>query len=129
MNPELLARLEALKRASIALAVVLPGEDGTEFEIDRMRIFLARIILTPPAAIKITGNPKTDENTDLLTSKLNAEDLEKGYTSASLCMFKAMTIDSILAGDIDLLPGGKPDIEKGKAMFRKFVAHPVNLYP
>jgi hypothetical protein len=129
MNTETTARLAELKRAATALAVVLPGEDGTEFELERMRIFLARVVIAPPDAIKITGNPETDENTDLLTSRLHPEDASAGVLYASLCKGTALMIDSILAGEIDLLPSGEPDIERGKAMFREFVAHPVKLYP
>jgi hypothetical protein len=98
MSPEVIAELERLKAASIALAVSLPGE-GIEIEILRMRIFLARVVRTPPAAIKITGDPATDENTDLLASYEIVEHEGTGsrtVTFERLCMIRAIELDSLL---------------------------------
>lgn len=101
-------------------------QNPTPPEVQTMREFLARVVNTPLLGIKITGDPATDENTDLLRSYQKEA---ASVTIEKLCSIKAMEIDSILAGHIDLLPGGKPDIERGTAMFREFVAQPAKLYP
>lgn len=99
----------------------------TAEEIQSMRRFLARVIRTPPQAIKATGNPATDENSDLLTTDLFPEEVAAGVTYKSLSKTRALEIDSILAGHWpeDLRPDGMPDIERGILMFSHFVAHPL----
>jgi len=108
-----------------------PALDTSPAAILKMREFLARVVRTAPAAIKITGNPETDENTDLLTANVDPEDKADGVLYASLCKLTAMEIDSILAGHTpgDLLPDGQPDLERGALMFSQFVGNPPNLYP
>ena len=43
-----------------------------------MQVFLSRVISTAPTTIKVTGNPATDENTDLLTARVSHEDKAGG---------------------------------------------------
>jgi hypothetical protein len=101
-------------------------QNPTPSEFQTMREFLARVITIPLLSIKITGDPATDENTDLLQFYQKEAD---GMTIEKLCAIEAIEIDNILAGECDLLPGGKPNTARAAALFREFVAHPVNLYP
>jgi hypothetical protein len=96
----------------------------TPAEILAMKVFLARVVRITPAAIKITGDPATDENTDLLTAKVS-----EGFTHANLDKLKAVEILCFLEGWTDTLPDGSPDIARGAAMYAEFVAHPLQLYP
>lgn len=94
-----------------------------------MRVFLARVVNVPLMSAKVTGDPATDENTDILKSYEVTE--EAGATTTTmekLDTLKALEIDSILAGHIDRLPDGSPDIARGAAMFSQFVAERATLY-
>lgn len=105
-------------------------EPPTEDQIQEMREFLARVIRTPLADIKVTGDPATDENTDVLKSYTATEENgNRTTTTEKLCMITAIEIDSILAGDIDRLPDGTPDLARGAAMFSQYVAERATLYP
>ena len=101
----------------------------TPDELLAMQVFLGRVIFTAPGGIKITGDPATDENTDLLTTRVSPEDAAEGVTRATLDKLEAGRILCFLEGWTDTLPDGSPDIEQGAAMYAEFVAHPVQLYP
>lgn len=81
-------------------------------EVLEMRRFLARVVRTPLRAIKVTGNPETDENTDLLLSHTETS-MEK------LCPLRACEIDGIVVAD----PA------RGAALFDAFLAERRPLYP
>lgn len=102
----------------------------TEEQIQQMREFLARVIRTPLMAISITGDPATDRNTDLIKSHVTHQtEWQRVTVTEKLCSITAVEIDSILAGDIDRLPDGSPDLARGASMFVKFVSERANLYP
>lgn len=103
-----------------------PAVDTSPAGILKIRRFLARLLETPLLSIKVTGDPATDENTDLLESYTVTRD---SVEIVKLCACSAIHIDNILAGDIDRLPDETPDLAKGAEMFGQFVAHPVKLYP
>jgi hypothetical protein len=102
----------------------------TASEVLEMRQFLTRVIQTAPAEIKVTGNPATDENTDLLkfyrkrtlTNGVVSEELE------TLGKVGAVEIMSILAGWEDRLPDGTADTARGAEMFRDYIAQREPLY-
>lgn len=102
----------------------------TEEQVQEMREFLARVIRIPLMDIRITGDPATDRHTDLVKSHTETERHGiRTITTEKLCTVAAIEIDSILAGDIDRLPDGSPDLARGAAMFSQFVAERANLYP
>lgn len=94
-----------------------------------MQVFLSRVISTAPTTIKVTGNPATDENTDLLTARVSHEDKAGGAIHATLDKLEAGKILCLLKGWTDILPDGSPDIERGAAMYAEFVSRPARLYP
>ena len=94
-----------------------------------MQVFLRRVISTAPTAIKVTGNPATDENTDLLTARVSPEDKAGGAFYATLDKIEAGKILCFLEGWTDTLPDGTPNIERGTAMYAQFVSRPAILDP
>ena len=101
----------------------------TPTEILAMQVFLSRVISTAPTTIKVTGNPATDENTDLLTARVSPRDKASGAIYATLDKLAAGKILCLLKGWTDILPDGSPDIERGAAMYVEFVSRPARLYP
>lgn len=91
------------------------------------RQFLARVVRTTIQAIKITGDPATDENTDLLKSH-SRQTLEDGSTEErveKLDALLAIEIDCILAGD----ESDEEDLARFEALFDAFLAERQPLYP
>ncbi len=101
----------------------------TPTEILAMQVFLSRVISTAPTAIKVTGNPATDKNTDLLTARVSSRDKAGGAIYATLDKLAAGEILCFLKGWTDTLPDGSPNIERGAAMYAEFVSRPALLYP
>jgi hypothetical protein len=130
MNRDIHTELKDLKAASVALAVDMPG-DGIEIEIFRMRLFLARVIRTPLAAIKITGNPATDENTDLLGFyEIEGDEGEDpgAVTIGILCPLRAIEIDNVLEKMQNYGPGSHHFIVQAREVFANYTATRPVLY-
>lgn len=130
MSPNVIENLKCLKAASIALAAEMPG-DGIEIEISRMRIFLARVVRTPLAAIKVTGNPATDENTDLLGTYQVDEPEGPGsvtVTKGTLCRIQAIELDSLLAKMQEIGEASHHLIGQAREAFARFTAGRPVLY-
>ena len=95
-----------------------------------MRQFLARVIAVPLVSVRVTGNPAADENTDVLKSYQVTEDAGKRTVILEkLDAVQAMEIDCILAGELDRLPNGSPDLARGASMFSQYVSERATLYP
>ena len=106
-----------------------PAIDPTT-AVSTLRKFLFRVMNTPLASIKVTGDPATDENADLLKSyHITEENGTKTETLEKLDAIEAMRIDNILDGTTHRLPNGKPDLVRGADMFTAYVAERVKIYP
>lgn len=102
----------------------------TAEQVQEMREFLARVMRFPLTDIRITGDPATDRHADLVKSHTATETQGiRTTTTEKLCTVTAIEIDSILAGDIDRLPDGSPDLARGAAMFSQYLAERATLYP
>jgi hypothetical protein len=98
--------------------------------VAKLRHFLYRVMMIPIGQIKVTGNPATDENTDILKSyQVTEAGGLKTVTIEKLDAIEAMRIDCILDGTFHPLPNGVPDIARGAKMFSQFVAQREKLYP
>ena len=104
----------------------MSAETPTAAEVQRMRGFLARVVRTPVSDIKVTGDPATDSNTDIL---LTASEGPSGWkTLKKLDLVRAIEIDNILAGDTRTRPDGNPDLPTGARMFADYLAQRRPLY-
>ena len=100
-------------------------------QIREMRCFLARVVRTPLAAIKVTGNPATDENTDLLgIYKIDGdEDEDPGaVTIGTLCMSTAIELDSLLAQMEEFGEASHHHIGIARQVFANYIAARPVLY-
>jgi hypothetical protein len=87
-------------------------------EVLEMRQFLARVMRTSIMEIKVTGDPATDENTDLLASYSKTE-----------TMLSVEKLDALEAIEIDLKLSDPATQSEGATMFRDYLAQRKQLYP
>lgn len=91
-------------------------------DIKRMREFLARVMRVPLLAVVITGNPDTDENTDILKACEPGPDGDwtKPRLLEKLCPVTASHIDTLLERGTNL--------PLALEMFESFTAGRARLY-
>lgn len=96
-----------------------------------MRLYLARVVRTHPLEVILTGNPADDVNADLVVSAQPGpgNDWTRPAMVELLDKVEAVRIDSILAGHLDQLPDGSPDIARGAALFAALLATRSPIYP
>ncbi len=99
----------------------LDTDKPTAEKIYDMRLFLARVFRTPLASVKVTGDPVTDENTDILKMYIPTDgDWTKPLEMEKLCPITAARIDAMLQRGNDLAEAVK--------MYNAFVSERAKLY-
>jgi hypothetical protein len=103
-----------------------PTTETPALEILKMESFLCRVMTTAPASILITGNPETDENTDLV--KRYEETNAGGVKCSVLEMLDKMQALEILTLLWEAVPSGDK-LALARQRFSDYIGERQPIYP